>query len=82
VDASPNRVTSRIQDFRQYIVDVREEFDKIAWPSQKEYIGGTVGVLVIVALMAVILGVLDALLSLGFDRVISNLPRWLSGMNG
>ena len=78
MDASPNRLTSWIQDLRQYLLDVREEFDKITWPSQKEYVGGTVGVLVIVALMATILGALDAVLSLGFDAVISNLPQWLS----
>ena len=82
MDASPNRVTRGIQDLRQYLLDVREEFEKIAWPSRKEYVSGTIGVLVIVALMAVILGALDAGLSLGFDTVITNLPRWLSGMNG
>jgi preprotein translocase SecE subunit len=64
------------------VLDVREEFEKIAWPSRKEYVGGTLGVLVIVALMTLILGVLDALLSLGFDQIISSLPRWLSGLNG
>ena len=82
MDASPNRLTGRIHDLRQYLFAVREEFDKITWPSQKEYVSGTVGVLIIIALMALILGALDAVLSLGFEQVISRLPRWLSGLNG
>ena len=80
MDASPNRSpVSWINNFRQYLQEVRVEFDKISWPSQKEYVGGTVGVLIIVALMTVILGTLDAVLSLVFDWLIEGLPRWLNG---
>ena len=80
MDASPKRSpVSWIQDFRQYLQEVRVEFDKISWPSQKEYVGGTVGVLIIVAFMTVVLGSLDAVLSLGFDWLIQSLPRWLNG---
>jgi preprotein translocase subunit SecE len=45
---------------RQYLVDVRSEFKKITWPNQREYIGGTVGVLIIVAFLTVVLGLVDA----------------------
>jgi len=45
---------------RQYLIDVRSEFRKITWPSQREYVGGTVGVVVIVAFLTVILGLIDA----------------------
>jgi preprotein translocase subunit SecE len=80
VDASPNHSpVSWINGFRQYLQEVRVEFDKISWPSQKEYVGGTVGVLIIVALMTVFLGILDWLLSLGFNWLIESLPRWLNG---
>ena len=80
MDANPNRSPiTWIHDFRQYLQEVRVEFDKISWPSQKEYVGGTVGVLVIVALMTVILGTLDGLLAVGFDWLIQALPRWLNG---
>jgi preprotein translocase SecE subunit len=72
-------MTSWFQDFRQYLIDVRAEFDKIHWPSQKEYVGGTIGVLVIVAFLTVVLGVVDALLSTGFDWLIQTLPKWLNG---
>ena len=71
--------TSWFQDFRQYLLDVRTEFEKISWPSQKEYVGGTIGVLVIVAFMTAILGVLDALLAIGFDWLVEGLPKLLNG---
>ncbi|MBM4383365.1 MAG: preprotein translocase subunit SecE [Deltaproteobacteria bacterium] len=79
MEASSNRVSGWVQDFRQYLLDVRTEFDKITWPTQKEYVGGTVGVLVIVVLMTIILGSVDALLSLGFEWLIDGLPKWLQG---
>ena len=33
-----------IRDGRQYLVDVRSEFRKLTWPTQREYVGGTIGV--------------------------------------
>ena len=45
---------------RQYLIDVRSEFRKITWPSQREYVGGTVGVVVIVAFLTVVLGLIDS----------------------
>ena len=79
MEVSTNRVSGWVHDFRQYLLDVRTEFEKITWPSQKEYVGGTIGVLVIVALMTIILGSVDALLSLGFEWLIDGLPNWLNG---
>jgi preprotein translocase subunit SecE len=76
VEVSP---TSWFQDFRQYLLDVRSEFEKISWPSQKEYVGGTIGVLVIVAFMTAVLGVIDALLSAGFHWLVEGLPKLLNG---
>lgn len=71
--------SSWVQDLRQYLLEVRTEFEKISWPSQKEYVGGTVGVIVIVALMTLILGVLDALFSAGFNLLAEILPKLLNG---
>ena len=48
-----------IQGARTYLSEVRAEFGKVTWPSQKEYVGGTIGVLVIVALITLVLGVMD-----------------------
>jgi preprotein translocase subunit SecE len=48
-----------VRDARQYTLDVRSEFRKVTWPGQREYVGGTVGVIVIVAVIAVALGLID-----------------------
>jgi preprotein translocase subunit SecE len=55
---------------RQYFVDVRSEFRKITWPNQREYVGGTVGVVIIVAFLTVVLGVIDAALAWGMERLV------------
>ena len=46
-------------DATQYLADVRVEFRKITWPTQKEYTSGTIGVVIIVALLTVIIGIFD-----------------------
>ena len=55
---------------RQYLIDVRAEFRKITWPSQREYVGGTVGVVVIVAFLTVVLGLIDAGLAMLMEIVV------------
>ena len=55
---------------RQYLVDVRSEFRKITWPNQREYVGGTVGVVIIVAFLTLVLGVIDAALAWGMERLV------------
>ena len=40
----------------------RNEYRKVTWPSQKEAVGGTIGVVVIVAVITLVLGVVDAVL--------------------
>ena len=55
---------------RQYLIDVRSEFRKITWPSQREYVGGTVGVVVIVAFLTLVLGLIDAGLALVMEIVV------------
>jgi preprotein translocase subunit SecE len=52
-----------VEDGRQYLGDVRTEFRKVTWPSQKEYVGGTIGVVVIVAILTLVLGLIDVGLS-------------------
>lgn len=51
------------RDARQYLIDVRSEFRKLTWPTQREYVGGTIGVIVIVAVIAEVLGVIDVALA-------------------
>jgi preprotein translocase subunit SecE len=51
-------------DSRQFITEVRSEYRKVTWPSQKEAIAGTVGVLIVVAVLTTALSMVD--LGLGF----------------
>ena len=47
----------------QFLSEVKNEVNKVTWPSKKEAIGGTAVVLVVVFLMALFLGLVDLLLS-------------------
>lgn len=55
---------------RQYLSDVRSEMRKVTWPTQREYVGGTIGVVVILALMTLVLGVVDYLLAQGIRLIV------------
>ena len=48
-----------VEGGRQYVSDVQAEFKKITWPSQQEYVSGTIGVVIITAFLALVLGVVD-----------------------
>jgi preprotein translocase subunit SecE len=58
------------RDARQYLIDVRGEFRKLTWPTQREYVGGTIGVTVIVAIIAAVLGVIDVALAAAMQWVL------------
>ena len=47
---------------REFLNEVQVEFKKVTWPTQKETVGGTIGVIVLVALVAVALFAVDGLL--------------------
>ncbi len=55
---------------RQYLSDVRTEFRKVTWPSQREYVGGTIGVLVVVAFLTLVLGLADVVLGWLMEFVV------------
>jgi preprotein translocase subunit SecE len=46
----------------QFLSEVRAEYRKVTWPSQKEAMAGTIGVLVLVAIMTAVLSVVDLVL--------------------
>jgi len=48
---------------REFLEEVRAELRKVTWPTQKEYVGGTIGVLVIVILLTIVLGSVDYVLA-------------------
>jgi preprotein translocase subunit SecE len=58
-----------IQSFRQYLSEVRGEYRKVTWPTQKEYVGGTLGVIVVIGVMTLVLGVVDF--------TLTQLLRWV-----
>jgi preprotein translocase subunit SecE len=44
---------------REFLEEVRAELRKVTWPTQKEYVGGTIGVLAIVFILTFFLGLED-----------------------
>jgi preprotein translocase subunit SecE len=59
-----------MRDGRRYLSEVQVEFNKITWPSQREYVGGTIGVVVIVAFLTVVLGLTDVVLGKLMEFVV------------
>ena len=57
---------SLITRTRNYVSEVQGEFNKITWPPQPEWVNGTVSVVVVVALIATFLGIVD----FGLSRVM------------
>jgi preprotein translocase SecE subunit len=51
-----------VRDGRQFLTEVQAEFRKVTWPSQQEYVYGTIGVIVVVAIVTVVLGSADFVL--------------------
>lgn len=47
----------------EFLAEVKAEVKRVTWPSRREALGGTAVVLVVVFLMAVFLGTVDAILS-------------------
>jgi preprotein translocase subunit SecE len=58
-----------IESARQYLGEVRGEYRKVTWPTQKEYVGGTIGVLVVIGVMTLVLSVVDF--------TLTQLLRWV-----
>jgi len=48
-----------ISDSRQFLLEVRSEFRKVTWPTQKEATAGTIGVLVVVTVLTTGLATVD-----------------------
>ena len=48
---------------REFFGEVQLEWKKITWPTQKETVGGTIGVVVLVTLISVGLFAVDAVVS-------------------
>ncbi len=55
----------------QFYGDVRSEVKKVSWPAREEIFGTTVVVIVAVAFFGVYLGLVDYILGLGLERILS-----------
>jgi preprotein translocase subunit SecE len=58
-----------MSESRQFLLEVRSEYRKVTWPSQKEAVAGTIGVLVVVTVITLVLS--------GIDLVLGQLIRWI-----
>ena len=58
-----------VSDSRQFLLEVRSEFKKVTWPTQKEAVAGTIGVLVIVTIITTALSVVD--------QIFGRLVQWI-----
>jgi len=58
-----------VEAARSYALDVRSELRKVTWPQRKESVAGTIGVIVIVAVITLVLGV--------FDVILAELVKWV-----
>ncbi len=50
-------------DSRQFLTEVRAEYRKVTWPTQQEARAGTIGVLLVVAVLTAGLSLVDLALS-------------------
>ena len=62
-DEAKDGIGSQIARFAAYVEDSRNELRKVSWPTLKETRSATFVVLGFVAVMAVLLGVVDLVLS-------------------
>jgi preprotein translocase subunit SecE len=57
-------------DGRQFLTEVRAEFRKVTWPTRQEAVAGTIGVLIVVAVLTVALSVVDFGLSWVIEQIL------------
>ena len=57
-------------DSRQFLTEVRAEFRKVTWPTRQEAIAGTIGVLIVVAVLTAALSVVDFGLSWAIELIL------------
>ncbi|MBU1628976.1 MAG: preprotein translocase subunit SecE [Gammaproteobacteria bacterium] len=59
-----------IASIRQFIIEVQNEFNKIAWPGRKQTVGSTVLVTLFVIMVSFYLGAVDLLLGKIVEAVL------------
>ena len=66
----PEVRTGPVQSLTDYVKDVRVEMSKVSWPTREELRESTLVVIIMVFLMMVFIGVIDRVLSLGFEALV------------
>jgi preprotein translocase subunit SecE len=66
------------QSAKQFYSDVRSEMKKVTWPPRQEVVGTTVVVVIAVFFFGLYLGLVDYLLTLGLNWVLT----YFSGTGG
>jgi len=56
---------------KQFYRDVRSEMKKVTWPGRQEVMGTTIVVVVAVFFFGIYLGIVDYLLAVGLERVLT-----------
>lgn len=69
--ASGGKIVSRVAEFRDYLVLSRAELRKVSWPSWKETRATSLVVLGFVTVMAILLGLVDLVLSTVLRFILS-----------
>jgi preprotein translocase subunit SecE len=59
-----------VSDSRQFLEEVRVEFRKVTWPTQEEARAGTIGVIVVVAVLTTGLSMVDFALSWAIRMIL------------
>jgi preprotein translocase subunit SecE len=62
VEPRPSNPLTWYSDSKQFLLEVRTEFRKVTWPTRKEAVAGTVGVMIVVAVVTGVLSLVDLVL--------------------
>ena len=60
-----------IEKIKKFFSDVVVELKKVSWPTRDELRGSTLVVIVTVIIVSIFIGVVDRILSLGLESVLS-----------
>ena len=67
---SLQQVKEMVPQSRQFLTEVVSELRKVHWPTRQETVAATVVVLVVVAIVSLWLGLVDAVISFLFTRFL------------
>ena len=66
-----DKIKDSAQSAKQFYSDVRSEMKKVTWPARQEVFGTTIVVVIAVFFFGLYLGLIDYLLSMGLNFVLT-----------